>query len=272
MENLLQEQRCIEREISEEIDELNRLNKERSQRIERIYELHEKWRDIERVLEEENRMKGSNISKNNKRDTESDNEVTEEEEDKLEKNGKRKRTEESMYEWIREKRKKRRREKFDEELINEGIDEETDQKAETSELIHLYIKSVRKENEKNKRVIEHWNHFAKRYEERITEKIEDRKEMGEMTTRMAAREVNDELRRGLPEGYRKKLNKNIETARKARYVIQEIGIKRLGGVSLDTLRKTSWNEIKRKICEVQMKDNEGKIVEIQERNIMKIMN
>ena len=93
-----------------------------------------------------------------------------------------------------------------------------------------------------------------------------------MTTRMAAREVNDELRRGLPEGYEKKLNKNIETARKARYVIQEIGIKRLGGISLDTLRKTSWDEIKRKICEVQMKDNEGKIVEIQERNIMKIMN
>ena len=103
MENLLQEQRCIEREISEEIDELNRLNKERLQRIGRIYELHKKWRDIERVLEEENRMKGSNISKNNKRDTELDNEVTEKEEDKLEKNEKRKRTEESMNEWIREK-------------------------------------------------------------------------------------------------------------------------------------------------------------------------
>src|SRR6266496_1931518 len=143
MENLLQEQRCIEREISEEIDELNRLNKERLQRIGRIYELHKKWRDIERVLEEEN-----------------------------------------INEWIREKRKKRRREKFDEELINEGIDEETDQKAETSELIHLYIKSVRKENEKNKRIIEYWNHFAKRYEERITEKIENRKEIGEMTRRM----------------------------------------------------------------------------------------
>jgi len=157
-------------------------------------------------------------------------------------------------------------------LINEGIDEETDQKAETSEVIHLYMKSVRKENEKNKRIIEHWNYFAKRYEERITEKIEDRKEMEEMTTQMAAREVNDELRRGLPEGYGKKLNKNIETARKARYVIQEIGIKRLGGISLDTLKKTSWNEIKRKICEVQMKDNEGKIVKIQERNTMKIMN
>ena len=42
MENLLQEQRCIEREISEEIDELNRLNKERLQRIGRIYELHKK--------------------------------------------------------------------------------------------------------------------------------------------------------------------------------------------------------------------------------------
>ena len=62
MENLLQEQRCIEREISEEIDELNRLNKERSQRIRRIYELHEKWRDIERVLEEENGMKSGNTS------------------------------------------------------------------------------------------------------------------------------------------------------------------------------------------------------------------
>jgi len=99
-----------------------------------------------------------------------------------------------------------------------------------------------------------------------------KKEKGEMTTRMVAREINDELRRELPEGYEKKLNRNIETARKARYVIQEIGIKRLGGVSLDTLRKTSWNEIKRKICEVQMKDNEGKIVEIQERNTMKIMN
>ena len=177
-----------------------------------------------------------------------------------------------MNEWIREKQKKRRREKFDEELINEGIDEETDQKAETSDLIHLYIKSVKKENEKNKRIIEHWNHFAKRYEERITEKIKDRKGMGEMTTRMAAREVNDELRRELPEGHRKKLNKNIETARKARYVIQEIGIKRLGGISLDTLRKTSWDEIKRKTCEIHMKDNEGKIVEIQERNTMKIMN
>jgi len=272
MENLWQKQRCIEREISEEIDELNRLNKERLQRVERIYELHEKWRDIERVLEEENGMKSGNTSGNNKRDTETDNEVAEEGEDKLEENGKRKRTEESMNEWIREKRKKRRREKFDEELINEGIDEETDQKAETSELIHLYIKSVRKENEKNKRIIEHWNHFAKRYEERITEKIEDRKGMGEMTTRMAAREVNDELRRGLPEGYGKKLNKNIETARKVRYVIQEIRIKRLGRMSLDTLRKTSWNEIKRKTCEIHMKDNEGKIVEIQERNTMKIMN
>ena len=101
------------------------MKKERLQRIERIYELHEKWRDIQRVLEEENGMKSGNTSGNNRRDTESDNEVTEEEEDKLEKNGKRKRTEESMYEWIREKRKKRRREKFDEELINEGIDEET---------------------------------------------------------------------------------------------------------------------------------------------------
>src|SRR5437763_15201180 len=177
-----------------------------------------------------------------------------------------------MNEWIREKWKKRRREKFDEELINEGSNEEIDQKAETFKLIHLYIKSVRKENEKNKRVIEQWNYFAKKYEERITEKIEDRKGMGKMTTRMAAREVNDELRRGLPEGYEKKLNKNIETAKKARYVIQEIEIKRLGGMSLDTLRKISWNEIKRKICEVHMKDNEGKIVEIQERNIMKIMN
>src|SRR5437763_2505434 len=217
-------------------------------------------------------MKGGNTSGNNSQNTESDNEVTEEEEDKLEKNGKRKKTEESMNEWICEKRKKRRREKFDEELINEGIDEETDQKAETTDLIHLYIKSVKKENEKNKRIIEHWNHFAKRYEERNTKKIEERKGIGEMTTRMAAREVNDELRRGLPEGYGKKLNKNIEMARKARYVIQEIGIKRLGGVSLDTLRKTSWNEIKRKTCEIHKKDNEGKIVEIQERNIMKIMN
>src|SRR5438309_1036955 len=98
MENLLQEQRCIEKEISEEIDELNRLNRERLQKKKRIYELHKKWRDIERVLEEENRMKGSNISKNNKRDTELDNEVTEKEEDKLEKNEKRKRTEESMNE------------------------------------------------------------------------------------------------------------------------------------------------------------------------------
>src|SRR6266487_2337274 len=209
-------------------------------------------------------MKSGNTSGNNRRNTESDNEVTEEEENKPEKNGKRKRTEESINEWICEKWKKRRREKFDEELINEGIDEETDQKAETTDLIHL--------EKKNKRIIEQWNYFAKRYEERITEKIEDRKGMGEMTTRMAAREVNDELRRGLPEGYGKKLNKNIETARKARYIIQEIGIKRLGGISLDTLRKTSWNEIKRKTCEIQMKDNEGKIVKIQERNIMKIMN
>src|SRR5437764_2159051 len=262
MENLLQEQRCIERKISEEIDELNRLNKERSQRIERIYELHEKWRDIERVLEEENGMKSGNTSGNNRWDTESDNEITEEEEDKLEKSKKRKRTEESINEWIREKRKKRRREKFDEELINEGIDEEMDQKAETSDLIHLYIKSVRKENEKNKRIIEHWNYFAKRYEERITEKIKDRKEMEEMSRRMAARKINDELRRGLPEGYRKKLNKNIEMARKARYIIQEIRIKRLGGMSLNTLRKTSWNKIKRKTCEIHMKDNKGKIVEI----------
>ena len=93
-----------------------------------------------------------------------------------------------------------------------------------------------------------------------------------MSRRMAAREVNDELRRGLPEGYKKKLNKNIETARKARYIIQEIRIKQLGGMSLNTLKKTSWNEIKRKIYEVHMKDNERKIVEIQERNIMKIMN
>src|SRR5437764_202837 len=177
-----------------------------------------------------------------------------------------------MNEWIRKKRKKRRREKYDKELINEGIDEETDQKAETSELIHLYVKSVRKENKNNKRIIEHWNHFAKRYKERITEKIEDRKEIGEMTRLMAAREVNDELRRGLPEGYEKKLNKNINTARKARYVIQEIRIKRLGGISLNTLRKTRWDKIMRKICEVHMKDNEGKIVEIQERNIMEIMN
>src|SRR5437764_14542144 len=106
MENLLQEQRCIEREISEEIDELNRLNKERLRKTERIYELHKKWRDIERVLEEENGMKGSNTFGNNKQDTESDNEVTEEEEDKLEKNGKRKRTEESMNEWIRENGRK----------------------------------------------------------------------------------------------------------------------------------------------------------------------
>ena len=60
--------------------------------------------------------------------------------------------------------------------------------------------------------------------------------------------------------------------RKARYIIQEIGIKRLGGMSLDSLRKTSWNEIKRKIYEVHTKDNKGKIVKIQERNIMKIMN
>src|SRR5205823_5778886 len=103
MENLLQEQRCIERKISEEIDELNRLNRKRLQKIERIYELHKKWRDIERVLEEENRMKGSNTSGNNRRDTELDNEVTEEEENKLEKNGKRKRTEEPMNEWICEK-------------------------------------------------------------------------------------------------------------------------------------------------------------------------
>ena len=43
-------------------------------------------------------------------------------------------------------------------------------------------------------------------------------------------------------------------------------------MSLDILRKTSWNEIKRKIYEVHTKDNEGKIVEIQERNIMEIMN
>src|SRR5437763_11830908 len=101
MENLWQEQRCIEREISEEIDELNRLNKERLQRVERIYELHKKWRDIERVLEEENGIKSGNTSGNNRWDTESDNEVTKKEEDKLEKNGKRKRTEESMNEWIR---------------------------------------------------------------------------------------------------------------------------------------------------------------------------
>ena len=38
------------------------------------------------------------------------------------------------------------------------------------------------------------------------------------------------------------------------------------------VRKTRWDKIMRKICEVHMKDNEGKIVEIQERNIMEIMN
>src|SRR5437588_11539328 len=103
MENLLQEQRCIKREISKEIDELNRLNKERLQKTERIYELHKKWRDIERVLEEENGMKSGNTSRNNKRDTESDNGIVEKEEDKLEKSKKRKRTEEFMNEWIREK-------------------------------------------------------------------------------------------------------------------------------------------------------------------------
>src|SRR5437763_1650759 len=81
------------------------------------------------------------------------------------------------------KSKKRRNNKIEEELINEVINEETDQKTNTSEIIHLYVKSVKKENKNNKRIIEHWNQFAKRYEERITEKIEDRKEMGEMTRR-----------------------------------------------------------------------------------------
>src|SRR5687767_3731696 len=109
--------------------------------------------------------------------------------------------------------------------------------------------------------------FAKKYEERITEKIENGKETIEMTRQMAARRVNDEMRRELPEEYKKRLNKDIETARKARYVIQEIGIKRIGGISMDTLRNTSWDIIKRKVFEEHTKNNEGKITEIKENEL-----
>ena len=241
MEHLLQKQRDLKNKIKEEVKVLKDDRKE----------LNNIEKEIRR-LEDGYKQK------------ESDNGITEDDENVPgNENGKRKRMEEFVNERMNcEKRGKRRKEKFEAELINGEIDEETEEKAEEVGLIHLYIKSVKQEDKKNRETILHWNNFAEEYQERIMKKIEDEKETIEMTELMAARRVNDEMRKELPERYKKELNGNIEAARKARYIIRELGIERIGEISMDTLRNTSWNIIKGKVYEEHTGNNGGKIVEV----------
>src|SRR5829696_74610 len=250
MENLWQKQRYHERKISKEIEERNEIKTEGLQRTERKHELHRKRKNIERVTEQKGSKKGNNEEDtfgNKRRNIESESEVTEDQENGLRKED-RKRRRKGLKELVRKQKKKRRREeKSERELANEGINEEMEEKVETSELTYLYTKSVRKESEKSKRATLYWNGFAEKYEERIMEKIESEKETVGMNRRMATKEVKDEIRRELSERYRKRLNEDIETARKARYVVLEIGTRQAGRIGMDTLRKANLDGIERKI-------------------------
>ena len=248
MEYLLQKQRDLKNRIKERDRVLKEVQKEQKDDKK---ELNNTEKEIGR-LEDGYKQK------------ESDNEITEDDENVPgNENGKRKRMEEFVNERMNcEKRGKRRKEKFEAELINGEIDEETEEKAEEVGLIHLYIKSVKQEDKKNRETILYWNNFTEEYQERIMKKIEDEKETIEMTELMAARRVNNEMRKELPEKYKKELNRNIEAARKARYIIQELGIERIGKMSMDTLRNTGWNIIKGKVYEEHTENNGGKIVEV----------
>ena len=252
MENLWQKQRYNGRKTGKEMKERNGIKTERLQRTERIYELPRKRKNIEKVMEQKGSKKGNNEKDtdtfgNKRRNIESESEVTENQENGLRKED-RKRRRKGLKELVRKQKKKRRREeKSERELANEGINEEMEEKVETSELTYLYTKSVRKESEKSKRTILHWNGFAEKYEERIMEKIEGEKETVGMNRRMATKEVNDEIRRELSERYRKRLNEDMETAIKTRYVVLEIGTRQAGRIGMDTLRKANLDEIKREI-------------------------
>ena len=240
----------LRRKTGKEIEERNGIKMEGLQRTERIHELHRKRKNIKSVTEQKGSKKGNNEEDtfgNKRRNIGSESEVTENQENGLRKED-RKRRRKGLKELVRKQKKKRRREeKSERELANEGINEEMEEKVETSELTYLYTKSVRKESEKSKRTILHWNGFAEKYEERIMEKIEGEKETVGMNRRMATRKVNDEIRRELSERYRKRLNEDIETARKARYVVLEIGTRQAGRIGVDTLRKANLDEIEKEI-------------------------
>ena len=165
-----------------------------------------------------------------------------------------------------ERRKRRREEKFEEELVTENKNIEETKIDDEIGLVKLYMKNVKREEKRNKKMIIYWSDFAKRYEERIVEKIMEEWESVELTESMAIKRINEEIRKELPERYSKNIKVKVMGARKAKYIVDELGTEIIGKISMDTIRATKWDKIKERVLKEKMKINGEKIVIEEDRH------
>src|SRR5436189_1295759 len=96
--------------------------------------------------------------------------------------------------------------------------------------------------------------------------IEKRKENEglEISEKEITEEINKEIKDELPEEFTKNFTRKVNGARKSKYIIDNIGMKRLGKISIDVIRDTPWEEIRQRITDEKIKRNGDRITELKE--------
>src|SRR5438045_9739067 len=101
----------------------------------------------------------------------------------------------------------------------------------------------------------------------MKEKIKESKGL-EISEKKIIKKINKEIKDELSEEFTKNFKKKINGARKAKYIVDNIGIKRLGEISIDVIRDTPWKEIKQRILEEKIKESKDKIEELKEYRLI----
>ncbi len=75
-------------------------------------------------------------------------------------------------------------------------------------------------------------------------------------------EINKEINEELSDEFAKNFKRKINGARKSKYIVDNIGIRNLGEISIDVIRDTPWKEIRERILLEEIKKNGNKVREI----------
>jgi len=161
------------------------------------------------------------------------------------------------------KRKRRRQERFQEELISKDEVEEEEEINEDEQkgLIKSFKRACEEEMKKNRRIIKYWAEFRSKYEERMMEKTEESRGLI-ISEKEITEEINKEINEELSDEFAKNFKRKINGARKSKYIVDNIGIRNLGEISIDVIRDTPWKEIRERILLEEIKKNGNKVREI----------
>ena len=273
MENLSLQKVNLENLIEEKLKRIEELQKELVEAKENVEVLQEELNNvnnkikIEEELEQSNQFYQEEVGENSQY-------YQEEETKKDNFRNKRKNMEDFVEQQKekQEKRKRRRQERFQDELISEKTYEEEEiiSENEQEELFTSFKKACEEELKGNQRIIKYWAEFGLRYEERMIEKVKESRGL-EISEKEITEEINEEIKEELSEEFTKNFKRKIIGARKSKYIIDHIGIGRLGKISIDVIRDTPWKEIKERILAEEIKKNKDKIREVNENQVKKLI-